>query len=485
MEMDIIDEQIDTVGRAVMGLTLGCARCHDHKFDPIETEDYYALAGIFQSTRTMESYKKIARWYECSLATEQDLARQAAYDRQVAQHKDAIQKVVQKANKQLKATTQPAAAPPTNPESSYPAETKAELKRLRDELARLEKEAPVLPSAMGAAEGTVADTPVHVRGSPVALGKVVPRRVPRVLAGPDQPIFDGKQSGRLQLAQWLVRREHPLTSRVMVNRIWRWHFGQGLAPSLDNFGKLGGLPVNQPLLDWLAHRFVDNQWSIKSMHRLILLSSTYQMSSAHDARAAQLDPQNRLHWRTDVRRLEAEAIRDALLAVSDTLDPAMGGPVLHVPNRGYLFDHTSRDTTRYDSRRRSLYMPVIRNHLYDVFQLFDAPDATVLNGDRATTTVAPQALFMMNSELVGQVSERLAAGLLQRSEADEARIQRLYTRAYSRKATAAEVEKAKALLADCERLLRDKELDATKRRLQAWTCLCQVIVAANEFVYLQ
>jgi hypothetical protein len=485
MEMDIIDEQIDTVGRAVMGLTLGCARCHDHKFDPIETEDYYALAGIFKSTRTMESFKKIARWYECSLATEQDLARQAAYDRQVGQHKDAIQKLVQKANEQLKATAKLATAPTTNPEASFPAETKAELKRLRDGLARLEKEAPILPSAMGAAEGTVGDTAVHVRGSHLALGKVVPRRVPRVLAGPDQPVFDGKQSGRLQLAQWLVRREHPLTSRVMVNRIWRWHFGQGIAPSPDNFGKLGGSPTNQPLLDWLAHRFVDHGWSIKAMHRLIMLSRTYQMSNVYDARAAEVDPENRLHWRTDVRRLEAEVIRDALLAVSGTLDLAMGGPVLHVPNRGYLFDHTSRDTTRYDSRRRSLYLPVVRNHLYEVFQLFDAPDATVLNGDRATTTVAPQALFMMNSELVGQASENLASELLKRPEGNGARIQRLYTRAYGRNATAEDVDRARALINTCELLLRDKEPDEAKRRVQAWACLCQVIVAANEFIYVK
>jgi hypothetical protein len=485
MEMDIIDEQIDTVGRAVMGLTLGCARCHDHKFDPIETEDYYALAGIFKSTRTMESFKKIARWYESSLATEQDLARQAAYDRLVAHHKDAIQKLVQKANELLGTTAKPGAAPPTNPEASYPAETQAELKRRRDELARLEKDAPVLPSAMGASEGTVGDTAVHIRGTHLSLGKVVPRRVPRVLAGPDQPVFDGKQSGRLQLARWLVRREHPLTSRVMVNRIWRWHFGQGIAPSPDNFGKLGGTPINRPLLDWLAHRFVDNGWSTKAMHRLIMLSRTYQMSSAYDARAAEIDPENRLHWRANVRRLEAEAIRDALLAVSGTLDPAGGGPVLHVANRGYLFDHTSRDTTRYDSRRRSLYLPVIRNHLYDVFQLFDAPDATVLNGDRATTTVAPQALFMMNSELVNHAGESLAGELLKRPESNVARIQWLYKKACGRNATAGEVDRARALIDTCEHLLRDKEPDAAKRRLQAWTCLCQVIVAANEFIYVR
>jgi hypothetical protein len=163
----------------------------------------------------------------------------------------------------------------------------------------------------------------------------------------------------------------------------------------------------------------------------------------------------------------------------------MGGSLLHVKNRQYLFDHTSRDASRYDSHRRSVYLPVIRNHLYDVFQLFDATDATVPNGDRATTTVAPQALFLMNSELVAQVSEQLAAMLLETPEADEARVQRLYVRAYGRLATASEADKAQALIQAFERALEERETDAGKRRLQAWACLCQVVVAANEFVYVK
>src|SRR5439155_6177717 len=187
-------------------------------------------------------------------------------------------------------------------------------------------------------------------------------------------------------------------------------------------GALGEPSSHPELLDWLAHRFVDSGWSIKAMHRLILLSNTYQMSSTHDAGAAERDPENRLLWRAPRRRLEAEALRDALLAVSGLLDRTPGGSLLHVKNRDYFFDHTSKDTTKYDSRRRSLYLPVVRNHLYDVFQLFDCTDATVLSGDRATTTVAPQALFLLNSDLVWQASESLAAKLLAAPSDDALRI---------------------------------------------------------------
>jgi len=486
MEMDIVDEQIDTVGRSLLGLTLGCARCHDHKFDPLSTADYYALAGIFKSTRTMENFKKVARWYESSLGTEADLARKAEHDRQVARQKEAIQKRIAQANEELKSRLKGGAALPKKPEAVYPEETKAELKRLRDELTRLEKSAPEMPSAMGVTEGTVADTSIHLRGSHLKLGKLAPRRVPRVLAGAHPPTFDNKQSGRLQLARWLVRPDHPLTSRVMVNRIWRWHFCQGLVRTPDNFGKLGERPTNPPLLDWLAHRFMDSGWSIKAMHRLIMHSATYQMNSTYDARAAERDPENRLYWRANVRRLEAEAARDALLAVSGSLDRTMGGSLLKVKNRAYVFDHTSRDATRYDSPRRSLYLPVIRNHLYDVFQLFDATDATVQNGDRVTTTVAPQALFMMNSDLVAQVSERLAAELLDDRKTDDAgRIRHLYEKTYGRPATAEETAKGREFIKACEQELRSKEPDAGKRRTQAWGCLCQVIVAANEFIYIR
>jgi cytochrome c553 len=461
MEMDIIDEQVDTVGRTVLGLTLGCARCHDHKFDPLPTEDYYGLAGMFKSTRTMEHFRKVARWHENPIGTPEELARKAEHEKMVAKKKQAVA----------------AAAKTAKP---------AELKALRAELAALEKAAPEVPTALGVTDGAVVDVPVHVRGNHLKLGKVVPRHVPVVLAGPTPPTFDDRQSGRLQLARWLTRPDHPLTARVLVNRVWRWHFGHGIVRTTDNFGRLGEKPDNPGLLDWLARRFVADGWSLKALHRRILLSSTYRMSASTDPRAAEIDPENRLHGRAEVRRLEAEAIRDALLAVTGTLDPAAGGPVLQVKNRDYLFDHTSRDMTTYDSRRRSIYLPVVRNNVYDVFQLFDFPDPAVPNGDRATTTVAPQALFLMNSDFVGRLCDHLAGELLKGDTLDDAaRVRRLYRRAYGREATDAETAAALALVRDVDRVLQPAEADAARRRLRAWSSLCQTVVAANEFVYIK
>ena len=491
MEMDIVDEQVDTVGRTFFGLTLGCARCHDHKFDPIATADYYGLAGVFKSTRTMETFKKVAKWYENSLATAPDLARKAAHDQTVAARKKTIADRIAAANEELRDEGGDGFDLPKMPERLYPEATRAELKRLRDELAALEKSAPEMPAAMGVSEGQVADTPILVRGSHLTPGPIVPRRVPQVLAATEPPRFGATQSGRLELARWLVAPDHPLTSRVMVNRIWRWHFGQGLVTTPDNFGALGSGPSNPPLLDWLAHRFNASGWSIKAMHRLIMLSSAYQMASDDNTRAAQVDPENRLCWRMNVRRLEAEAIRDALLAVGGSLDRRMGGSLLTVKNRAYFFNHTSKDATTYDSPRRSVYLPVVRNHLYDVFQLFDYADPSVTSGDRATTTVAPQALFMINGDLVLQAARDLAAGLLARPGRDDAgRIVRLYENAYGRPPAAAESRRAAAYLERFARALETENIanhtnDADSPRLGAWQALCQVILASNEFVFMR
>lgn len=485
MELDIIDEQIDTFGRALMGLTLGCARCHDHKFDPITTRDYHGLAGIFTSTRTMENFKRVARWHEHSLGSAEDTARKAVHDKKVAQSKEAIQQLTAKANDKVKKEAKPGTTFPKDLEPLYAAEVRSELKRLRDELAALEKSAPAMPAAMGVADGKVMDVPVFLRGDHLKPGKIVARQVPVILAGAGAPAFDDKHSGRLELARWLVRPDHPLTARVMVNRIWRWHFGKGIVPTPDNFGLLGEAPVNQLLLDWLAHRFIENKWSIKSMHRMMMLSSTYQLSAATDPKAVLIDPENRLNWRANVKRLEAEAIRDNLLAVSGLLDRSMGGSLLHVKNRDYFFDHTSKDTTKYDSRRRSLYLPVVRNNVYDVFQLFDFPDPAVANGDRATTTVATQALFLMNSDLVAQVCEQWAGSLLKVSQLDDAgRIHAIYRQAYAREPTVEEAARARTLVRSVETALTRGEPNADRRRLQAWASLCQTVVSANEFVYL-
>ncbi|MFM8272596.1 MAG: PSD1 and planctomycete cytochrome C domain-containing protein [Gemmata sp.] len=464
MEYDIVDEQLDTLGRAVLGLTLGCARCHDHKFDPMTAADYYGLAGVFVSTKTMEHFKKIARWHENPLAAPDEQKRMAEHAAAAARLKVAIKELTGK--------------------TDYA--SRAGLKKLQLDLATLEKSAPEVPSAMGVTEGTTTDVPVFRRGNHLAPGAVVARRFPVVLAGEQQPALPSGSSGRLELARWLTDPKHPLTARVMVNRVWRWHFGKGLVRSADNFGLLGDKPTHPELLDWLAAEFVRDGWSLKKLHRRVMLSATYRMSSEYDARASVADPDNRLLWRASVRRLEAEAVRDSLLAAGGLLDRTPGGPALtHVKNREFLFDHTSKDKTSYASDRRSVYLPVIRNNLYDVFQLFDAPDAAVPHGDRAAPTVPTQALFFLNSDLEARAADALAGRVLARSDLDDSgRVRALFEAAYGRQPTANEVERVTAGVVAFNNEFAS-EPDADRRKRKAWAAVCQAVLASNEFIHLR
>lgn len=467
MEMDIIDEQISALGQGMLALTLGCARCHDHKFDPITAEDYYALAGIFQSTRTMENFKKVARWNEFSLSSRSEQALVREHTQKVTQHKKAIDDLAQKIKKMSDD------------------QSKARIAKLRESLVQLEKAAPDPASAMAVAEGPVSDSPILRRGNHLAPGKQVPRRFPAILTRAGAPTPGPGQSGRLELARWLVHKENPLTSRVIVNRLWRWHFGQGLVRSVDNFGLLGDAPTHPALLDWLALRLVHDGWSLKAMHRLIMLSATYAQASQGDPRGRELDPENRLLGRASIRRLEAEAIRDSLLAMGDMLDRRLGGSLLHVKNREWLFDHTSLDKSRYDAPRRSLYLPVVRNNLYDVYQLFDATDATVPNGNRTEATVATQALFVLNSDLVVQAAEHLASRMLAASGGDErAGLRLLGETVYGRAPTEAELARWQRGLAQFDQQLRNPAPHDAKSRARSWALLCHVLLASNEFLYL-
>jgi hypothetical protein len=377
----------------------------------------------------------------------------------------------------------PFALPP-RPESSYGAETLAALDRLRSELAVLEKSLPALTEVMAVAEGKAQDLRVHIRGSHLTLGAEVPRRVPRVLA--ESPVrFGDGHSGRLQLADWLARADHPLTARVLVNRIWQGHFGEALVRTPDNFGQLGDRPAHQPLLDWLAVQFTRGGWSVKDLHRRIMLSATYQMSTAYNERAAQIDPTNRLHWRMNRRRLDAESLRDAILMVSGRLDHTMRGTLFQGANRAYVPGYPNSNYDKYDFPRRSIYLPVLRSALYDVFQAFDFADPSSCTSERATTTVAPQALFMMNSRLMQDETRHMAAALLAREPDDTARIRAAYTAAYGRTPSDAEVARALQYLDRFERALDLPATAATDRRVRAWQSLCRTILAANEFVYVE
>ncbi len=270
----------------------------------------------------------------------------------------------------------------------------------------------------------------------------------------------------------------------MVNRIWQGHLGEGLVRSVDNFGRLGQGVDNQPLLDWLARRFVASGWSIKAMHRLIVLSNAYQMSTTFNPRAAEVDPENRLLWRMNRRRLEAEEIRDALLAASGRMDLAMGGSMLTFGNHTYVTSTASKNGVDYQSPRRSVYLPVVRSSVYEVFSAFDFADPSTSIGKRPSTTVAPQALFMMNSDLMLAESRALAESLLSDGADDAARVTTIYQKALARPATDHEIERAVRFVNEYQAELAGDNVAEADARLRAWQALCRTIMASNEFAYL-
>ena len=376
--------------------------------------------------------------------------------------------------------------PPADSRQYFPPATRDQIESIVKERNALEAATPDYPHAMGVAEsGKVVDLPIHLRGSHWTLGEVVPRRFLRVIAGENQQPLSRETSGRLQLAQWLTQKNHPLTSRVMVNRLWRWHFGKGIVPSTDNFGRLGEPPTNQPLLDWLALRFVERGWSVKQMHRLIMLSSVYQTSSSYDPHAVETDPENKLLWRANRRRLEAEAIRDSVMAVAGTLNLVDGGSILHYKDRQYVSDTSKGGDIDYERNIRAVYIPVVRSSMYDVFQAFDLPDPSVPNGDRDSTVVAPQGLFMMNSATVLKQTRIMAEGLLSRNDLDDAgRIRWAYERALSRPPEPKDIDRALSFIARVERTMDSRTPDAAERRLFAWQSFCKALLGSNEFIYI-
>ena len=473
MEMDIIDEQIDTLGKALLGLTLGCARCHDHKFDPIPTADYYALAGIFKSTKTMENLKTIAKWHENSVATPAEKRLREKHDVLIDAQKKVVTAFTEKANAQLLVSLKIDKLP-AKPGEKYPKTTKDELGKLRAALKQLEDNPPPLVSAMGVTDGNATELPVFVRGdhnTPASFKQ--PRRFPQVLS--DGKPLGNENSGRLALAKWIADKKNPLTARVMVNRVWRWHFGRGLVATTDNFGLLGERPSHPDLLDWLAAWFMDNGWSVKKLNTLILTSATYQMSSTASPAALQQDANNVLLSRAPLRRLEAEPLRDSLLELGGLLDKQVGGFVWTFENYKLVFNHTSEDATTYESNRRALYLPVIRNHVYDLFELFDFPDPGTVNGNRADSTIAPQALYLMNSPLVLRATESMAEALLKEGDLTNAqRVQRLYAQVFNRLPTVKETQRAVVFINNF-----------AQDRLASWQALSQALVSSNEFLYLK
>ncbi len=454
-KLDFADEQLATTSRAFLALTVDCARCHDHKFDPIRSADYYSMLGMFTSTKTVLTYRVTSKLNATALGGPGDDRRLSEIEKRFDYHSDFV-------TNYNRATT---------PERVLEAQQEALGDALEDYFE--------IPKAMAAAEGDVEDLPVMIRGSHLTPGALAPRRFPAILAGETQPPIGQQSSGRRELAGWLTRPGHPLTARVMVNRVWKWHFGEGIVRTTDNFGTLGDRPDHPELLDWLASRFVEDEWSVKSLHRRIMLSSAYQRSYSSNAAASEMDPENRLLWRANRRRMEAEAIRDTLLAVSDRLGSAMGGKTM--PHRNFTnlnANALSRDPSLYETQRRSVYLPVLRSALYEVLAAFDFASPSTSNGSRGSTMVAPQALFMMNSSLVEEASRHFSERLAREaSDDDSERIRLAYEIVYSRPAAMEEVGSWDAFL--------DRYESAAGDRAAAWRGLCRVLLSSNEFLYVQ
>jgi len=371
-------------------------------------------------------------------------------------------------------------------ESLFTADIVEELAKLRAQKTSFDMAIPPIPEAMSVSEGKPQNLRIHLRGSHTTLGQEVQRRMPHVFAadGSEDCSIPEDVSGRLELARWLTRPEHPLTARVLVNRVWLAHFGEGLVRSPDNFGKLGETPTHPELLDWLAQEFIRSGWSIKSLHRLILNSAVWQQSTAWNETAAFVDPENRLLWRMNRRRLEAEAVRDSLLAIGGSLDTTMGGSLLPTENRKYVTSTANINIEVYNTPRRTIYLPIVRSAIYDYLTAFDFGDPSAMSGQRDRTTVAPQALFLMNSGLVAKESESLARSLLAMPGEDADKISSAFERFYSRPPNEDEITSSLEFIASYEQNLSDRGTTPDQLRPLAWKAFCRALMSTNEFLYV-
>ena len=587
LEMDVIDEQLDTTGKAFLGLTFGCARCHDHKFDPIMHADYYSLAAVFRNTLNFAETNTgaIKHWYEHDFSNEEEKKTLEEWDKKIKTAKSAASSFKNKAVTEIRANARANAVEyleaatrfetgaslvviseiaeekklhprillstrrhldvnrdsdvfgpwwgfyeagdlsgmrehyegkfgkavldftalqkndpkaktlpdpefeafraalfdlsgfltvPAKPDHALTEENLAQYHQLEEEARLIEISAPDSTAAMGIADRDEI-TPklaIHIRGSHLNLGEEVPRAIPVVFPNPSAA-FPEKASGRLEVAKWLADPENPLTARVIVNRVWRWHFGKGLVASTENFGVIGDRPSHPELLDWLANWFVDNDWSIKKLNRLLILSESYAVSTKPlSDRYQTADPDNRYLSHFPIRRLEAEAIRDSILAVSGRLDLEQGGKTIPLRNRQMVFNHTSKDHTSYDSVRRSAFLPIVRNNVYDLLPLFDFPDPTMPTGSRQATVIAPQALLMMNSPLLRESAAAFGSRLKASSGTVSERIEEAWLLAFGRPPSVSEVELAESFI------------HSGNGESEQWQLFCQSLFASNEFIYL-
>ncbi|MDZ4753867.1 MAG: PSD1 and planctomycete cytochrome C domain-containing protein [Phycisphaerae bacterium] len=510
---DVIDEQVDAMSQGILGLTIACARCHDHKFDPIPQKDYYAVAGIFASSLTAFGTERgpgnrhVAPLVE--LPESADIPNGPSMP---AQRRSLIAAAASKLKAEYERGAEQAQMARENGRED--AVNRNRLRNQRDQSAILETVVERFDAdghatainrvAMGVVErDRPVDAPLLTRGEIDKPGERIPRGFAQILMTESTtPVTEG--SGRRELAAWLTADENPLTARVWANRVWLHLFGKGIVPTPDNFG-MGGLPpTDQALLDWLAVRLMEHDWSTKALVRELVLSRTYRLAADGNAANQALDPENNTLWRFPGKRLEAEAIRDTMLAVAGTLRtaPPIGSPVnfaegaLRGNDQRQLLDLTGNDPVR------SVYLPIVRDQLPESLDVFDFADPTFVMGDRAETNVATQALYLMNAPDVMSAADAFAARLLALDGSDADRIVAAFELCFARRPQGPEVSASRAFLKDfvkampatadatgessgrrAGRRMRDRAAPrpAASSETAAWSAFCQALFQSGEF----
>jgi hypothetical protein len=495
---DVADEQLDVTCRAVLGMTLACARCHDHKFDPFNQADYYAVFGIFKSTQVLAGVEP----------GNNKTGYDGKYAYLVADRNPTPVKLSPEDSKKVQALrsellelqdrlTRAQAALAAGGKKG----DKDKKEKLETAISRSKKRGEEIISELKDLENpeshgkdpimAVRDSAkpqnarINIRGEVEQLGNEVPRGVPMVFAVNRPQAFQTEQSGRLQLATWLVSRENPLAARVMANRVWSHLMGRGIVESVDNFGSLGDEPTHPELLDYLAQRLLAEGWSHKKLIREIMLSHTYQMGSEHHEQNYATDAGNRYWWRMPRRRLEAEAIRDAVLAVSGQLklSPPQGSPVMKLSTNDIIGRKAAPPLTHMN--HRSVYLPLIRGLVPESLSVFDMADPSLAVAQREVTTVPTQALFLMNSPFIIENAQKTGLRVMVDVPSDPVdRLERLYMLTLNRPPNSAEKNQSLQYLQQYDALIAHKIISPHERQAAVWSSLAQTLMATGEFRYL-
>ena len=476
--MEVADEQIDTIGRTFLGLTVGCARCHDHKFEPIPTADYYALVGILTSTTVMEQrhmlgqQRVMERVVGLGAKGDDSDATYEQYWRDLPNRKKAL-KEAESALELLK-----------KEDGEGPNVSEQQAKE--DELKKVIASPPAIPprAMIPCDVDSPGDEAIRIAGQFDRKGEKVSRGYLKVMSDEGAKIAEG-QSGRQELGRWLTDVETGagrLTARVTANRVWHHLIVRGLVRTDDNFGRTGEMPSHPELLDHLAGELVESGWSMKALVRKIVLSRTFALSSEHDEASHAIDPDNRLLWRAHRRRLDPESLRDAMLVAANQLDLDWTDSTV-----SYLGDQATavgqnKNRRRTDFPCRSVYLPVIRNDLPELFEVFDFADPHAATGARPKTTAATQGLFLLNDEMVMDAAEAMEQRLGAHSD-DGEKIERLFEWTFS--ASPADGERDEMLdyvRMTTNRLKTDGDPEPNKR---AWAMVCHAVLSTSRFQYLE